>query len=149
MFVSGPRSAENAMRLPSGNHAGSNDIEVAARELARRRAAAEGKQPEVRSAHDVAGLVVSEVQPRDAARGRRMALPLLPDDEAVVARLRQHGQPVAGGTPVGTAHAVLELRQLPGLPALEGQHPRLSDGIVHSDRRPDEGDRTTVRRDGR
>ena len=125
------------------------DVEVAARQLSRRGAGAEGHQPQVRAAHDVAGLVVAEVEPRDPARDRRSALALLADDEAMVARLGLEREARAVGRPVDGSDAVLQRGQLPRLAPVERQNPGLRDGVIVADRGPEEGNVPPIGRDRR
>ena len=124
------------------------DVEVAARQLARPRSLPRVDQPQVRAPHDVAALVVAEVEPGEAARHRRPSLSLLADQEAMVARLGDERQALAVGAPVDARDAVLEIREPPRLAAVERKDPRLPDRVVDARRRAHEGNPAAVRRHG-
>ena len=125
------------------------DVEVSDGQLSRRRAGTERHQPQVRAAHDVPGLVVAEIEPRDATRDRRAPLPFLADDEAVVAGLGLEREARAVRRPVDRSDAVLQRGQLPRLATVERQDPGLGDRVVFADRGPDEGHVPPVRGDRR
>ena len=111
MFASGPRSAANAIRRPSGDHAGCDDVEVAAASAGAASAPrAERHQPQVRAADDVAGLVVAEVEAGDPARERRSALPLLPTMKRWSPACATSARPIAVGLQWTLDDAVLQRR---------------------------------------
>ena len=149
LVASGPRSAAKAIRGPSGDHAG---VRTSKSPLVSCRGAAPARneqQPEVGATDSMAGIVVAEIEARDAARERRAALALLADDEPMVAGLGDERDARRRRPPVHRSDAMLQRGQLPQLAAVERQDPGLRDLVVMTSQGPDEGHVPPVRGDRR